>query len=212
MQQKTNQTGTDSEQMLRDLLKAAGEKGKTGLVAKISDLLTDPAFTKDVATAADQTYNTRQYKNMRFVQATALQENSAPAILCTLSHSELLLYTLLERIATRGQFQIAQSTAGTLLNMSKPTVIKAFKGLLDKHILYLVEPATQHTAAIYRINSNICKAGKDRANKQDLEDLEAVQDWNVLYKRMDTASIQIREATRVLDSGKKQKYVVVDTA
>lgn len=211
--EQKNQTGSDAEQMLRDLLKSAGMAGKHKLVEQVASILASPEFSKSIATNADRIYNTRAYKDVRFVQAVALQESSAPGILNTLNPAELQLFTLLERIATRGTFQIAHAQAQAMLGIkSKTTVRNAFNGLLNKHILYVVEPATTKTAPIYRINSHICRAGKDKPQEQDLKDLQSIQDWDVLEQRMRSDGLVLTEATRVeKDGSRKRKYTTVDT-
>lgn len=211
--EQKNQTGTDAEQMLRDLLKSAGTAGKHKLVEQVAAILASPEFTKSIAANADKIYNSRTYKDVRFVQSIALQESSAPGILNTLNPAELQLFTLLERIATRGTFQIAHTQAQAMLGLkSKTTVRNAFNGLLSKKILYVVEPATTKTAPIYRINSHICRAGKDKPREQDLKDLQEVQGWDVMEQRMRADGLVLTEATRVAkDGSRKRKYTTVDT-
>lgn len=210
-EQKINKTGTDTEQALRDLLKAAGDAGKTKLVGQISQILASPDFTKSVTTSADKIYKAREYKNVRFVQAVGLQETHAPGILATLNPAELQLFTFLQHIATRGIFQIAHSQVQAILGFkSKTTVRNAFNGLIAKKILYVVEPATNKTAAIYRLNSYICRAGKGKSVEQDLEDLEKLTDWNVWEKRMAAESMVFSEGIRIGSDGKKLRYNTLD--
>lgn len=209
-EQKINNTETDTEQILRDLLKAAGAAGKTKLVAQVAQVLANPEFTKSVATTADKIYNAREYKDLRFVQAVALQESHAPGILNTLSSAELQLFTFLEHIATRGMFQVTHTQIQVILGLSRSTVRRSFANLVAKRILYIVEPATNRTAAIYRINSHICRAGKGKSVEQDLKDLEALEDWNVWEKRMTAENMIFTEAVRVGDDGRKIKYNTID--
>lgn len=209
-EQKINKTGTDTEQALRDLLKAASDAGKTKLVGQIAQILANPDFTKSVATSADKIYKAREYKNVRFVQAVALQESHAPGILATLSHTELQLFVLLERIATRGLFQITYTQVEQILGVSRSSIYRAFTKLINKKILYVVEPATNKTAAIYRLNSYICRAGKGKSMEQDLKDLEGITDWNVWEKRMAAESMVFSEGTRIGSDGRKLRYNTLD--
>lgn len=209
-EQKINKTGTDTEQALRDLLKAASDAGKTKLVGQIAQILANPDFTKSVATSADKIYKAREYKNVRFVQAVALQESHAPGILATLSHTELQLFVLLERIATRGLFQITYTQAEQILGISRSSIYRAFTKLINKKILYVVEPATNKTAAIYRINSYICRAGKGKSKEQDLKDLENIADWDVWEKRMVAENMVFSEGVRIGSDGGKLRYNTLD--
>lgn len=209
-EQKINKTGSDAEQMLRDLLKSAGEAGKHKLVGQIAAILANPEFNKSVATNTDKIYNARQYKDLRFVQTVALQETNAPGILATLSTAELQLFMFLERIAPRGLFQITYTQAEQILGISRSSIYRAFTKLINKKILYVVKPATNKTAAIYRINSYICRAGKGKSKEQDLKDLENIADWDVWEKRMTAESMVFSEGIRIGLDGKKLRYNTLD--
>lgn len=209
-EQKTNKTGTDIEQMLRDLLKSAGEAGKHKLVGQVAAILASPEFSKSVATNTDKIYNARQYKDLRFVQAVALQESHAPGILATLSNTELQLFVFLEHLATRGLFQVTYVQAEQILGISRSSIYRAFTKLISKKILYVVEPATNKTAAIYRLNSYICRAGKGKSMEQDLKDLEKIADWNAWEKRMAAEKMVFSEGVRIGSNGRKLKYNALD--
>lgn len=209
-EQKTNKTGTDIEQMLRDLLKSAGEAGKHKLVGQVAAILASPEFSKSVATNTDKIYNARQYKDLRFVQAVALQESHAPGILATLSNTELQLFVFLEHLATRGLFQVTYTQAQQILGVSRSSIYRAFTKLINKKILYVVEPATNKTAAIYRINSYICRAGKGKSKEQDLKDLENIADWDVWEKRMVAENMVFSEGVRIGSDGGKLRYNTLD--
>lgn len=210
-EQKTNKTSTNTEQMIHDLIRAAGEVGDTETIDYLTKVLNGSKF-QQIANAADKTYNSREYKTLRFVQVPTLQENLTSSILHNLSLPESKLYIFLLHIANRGLFQISRRQAQIILGLSRDAVRKAFKGLLDKHILYVVEPETNKIPAIYRLNSQLCRAGKTRSTKEDLLDIESIKDWDIISQRMKTNGLVLVEATRMTsNNGKKQIYTTIQS-
>lgn len=205
MQQKTT---TDAEQMLRDIIKAAADNSDQEAMQQASALLTTLQKHKDTSKSAERIYNTRQYKSTRYSRAICFQESQAVSVLFALKTMELRIFLLLERLATRSLIRISVNEIALILKSDKRDVRRAVKSLIEKHIIYVISEgsATAHTAAVYKINTALVLSEKEKTQKEDLADLEAL-DWTIIEQRLVAMELQIDEITYIDDTGRKRKCV-----